>query len=32
VDVNGDGHLVACHLVRRGAETPRIELAVTGER
>jgi oligopeptide transport system ATP-binding protein len=30
VDVNGDGHFVACHLVRRGAEAPRIELAGAG--
>jgi oligopeptide/dipeptide ABC transporter ATP-binding protein len=24
VDVTGDGHLVACHLVRPGAEAPRV--------
>jgi ABC-type dipeptide/oligopeptide/nickel transport system ATPase component len=24
VDVTGHGHLVACHLVRRGAEAPRL--------
>jgi oligopeptide transport system ATP-binding protein len=35
VDVTGQGHLVACHLVRRGTEAPRIaespaELAGTG--
>jgi oligopeptide transport system ATP-binding protein len=24
VDVTGDGHFVACHLVRRGAEAPRL--------
>jgi oligopeptide/dipeptide ABC transporter ATP-binding protein len=27
VDVTGDGHLVACHLARPGAQAPRLELA-----
>ena len=31
VDVTGNGHFVACHLVRRGHEAPRVELAATGE-
>jgi oligopeptide transport system ATP-binding protein len=37
IDVNGQGHLVACHLVQRGREAPRLaaapaELAGAGER
>jgi hypothetical protein len=34
--VNGQGHLVACHLVQRGREAPRLvapaELAGAGDR
>ncbi len=31
VDVTGDGHLVACHLARPGAQSPRLELAGRSE-